>query len=902
MKNTLLVLMYVFLLLWSALYAAVSFLILPQLSIEEKLINFGVFGLGLLVIPFIFGQIRERNWKSYFLQYISRLDTNTPQPITANEDDTLHQALEKLSTTLQTATLALKALEEGNEINLPQLQTDSHLHQSLHTFVKSYQKQQTDNYQIQWHRQGYAQLNDLLRKSSQESPQKLAQLFLESLARYLDVQQGAIYWIENQPTNSTAMLQLAAAYACPAEMIHQKTFDQKEGLLGECFTKAKPIFINHLPENFPSLQTGLERLKPASLALYPLLKEQEKLGVLEVIAYHTLEDYQHEFVVAICENYALTLDSQRMYQNTKSLLQSAQNANMQLKEREAQMSQYSEELEKMQLQLSDRLQVIEQETNLLHNILEAIDKTNATIEFDMEGVITDVNDMYLSVVGYQREELIGRHESVLVPKEDLTSGRYDMIWQSLKEGAYLSGEYKRNTKQGREVWLESTYNPIFDTEGNPFKVIQLAQFTTEDKEKDFEQTSKLNALGQTLPIIELNQEGQIIRINPKFTEILGYERKDTRRKLFTELIDQEDASQQQFAAIWKEVWQGKAQSSLLRLLDIKERIHQILVYLNPIMKLDGHVDKILVTLIDLSEIEGMRKRLQNKEQELSKTIEQLHQTSNQLRLQNQEFDTVVKMFNQACKAFELDEDFNFIYLNENLQKKLGLKKDQLPQIFEQLIDPRFPKTHWQASKKQLQDVHLHHFTIKYKAENGTSFWGNTTITAYKDFDKNALRYLGIIIDVTDEVVQAVYLRGEIVELKMKNAILAYQNIDNNTEIQEHGVLQTALAATPEKLENMIQHQLLPSIALNRQGIITEANSLVYDLLGYPKNTLEGKLLTDLLSFKNVDEAAAYQHQLSQPNGKQKGIKVINNQKGNGLYANTALIPNPQGLWFLFVIL
>jgi PAS domain S-box-containing protein len=138
---------------------------------------------------------------------------------------------------------------------------------------------------------------------------------------------------------------------------------------------------------------------------------------------------------------------------------------------------------------------------------------------------------------------------------------------------------------------------------------------------------------------------------------------------------------------------------------------------------------------------------------------------------------------------------------------------------------------------------------------------------------------------------------------MKNAILDYKNINKDSTIDENGLVKSALEADTDTLKEMINHELLPSMRANQDGIITVANPLVYDLLGHSKEALIGKELSHIFSFKNQDEQQNYQEWLHNNNNqKLSGIKIINNEKGNGLYANTAFIPDLTGFWILFVIL
>ncbi|MCH9655931.1 MAG: PAS domain S-box protein [Planctomycetes bacterium] len=106
--------------------------------------------------------------------------------------------------------------------------------------------------------------------------------------------------------------------------------------------------------------------------------------------------------------------------------------------------------------------------------LEAIGKSQMVIEFMMDGTIIKANDKFLETMGYSLEEVCGRHHSFFVePRERLNEG-YKIFWERLNQGEYVSAELKRIGKNGKEVWLQASYNPILDLEGKPCKIVKYS--------------------------------------------------------------------------------------------------------------------------------------------------------------------------------------------------------------------------------------------------------------------------------------------------------------------------------------------------------------------------------------------------------------------------------------------
>ncbi|MDB5422022.1 MAG: mcpH, partial [Brevundimonas sp.] len=113
--------------------------------------------------------------------------------------------------------------------------------------------------------------------------------------------------------------------------------------------------------------------------------------------------------------------------------------------------------------------------------LAAITKAQAVIEFGMDGIITSANDNFLRAVGYRLEEIVGRHHRMFVDPAYAASAEYSQFWDKLGRGEYDAGQYRRLGKEGREIWIQASYNPILDLNGNPAKVVKYATDITAQK-------------------------------------------------------------------------------------------------------------------------------------------------------------------------------------------------------------------------------------------------------------------------------------------------------------------------------------------------------------------------------------------------------------------------------------
>ncbi|MEW6991180.1 methyl-accepting chemotaxis protein [Colwelliaceae bacterium 6441] len=113
--------------------------------------------------------------------------------------------------------------------------------------------------------------------------------------------------------------------------------------------------------------------------------------------------------------------------------------------------------------------------------LQAIDKSQAAIEFNMDGTIITANENFLTTMGYTLDEIVGQHHSMFAEPSFAKSAEYKAFWEKLNRGEFESAEYKRLGKGGKEVWIQASYNPIMDLNGKPFKVVKYATDITPRK-------------------------------------------------------------------------------------------------------------------------------------------------------------------------------------------------------------------------------------------------------------------------------------------------------------------------------------------------------------------------------------------------------------------------------------
>jgi PAS domain S-box len=160
----------------------------------------------------------------------------------------------------------------------------------------------------------------------------------------------------------------------------------------------------------------------------------------------------------------------------------------------------------------------------LSDKLDAVNKTQAVIEFDMAGNIITANENFLAVMGYRLDEVVGRHHSMFVAPEESASNEYRNFWGDLNRGQHLSAEFKRVGKNAKEIWIQGSYNPLADANGKYYKVIKFANDITQQKMQAIE-NQRIANLASALKLCQANvmladNELNIVYMNDTVVDML----------------------------------------------------------------------------------------------------------------------------------------------------------------------------------------------------------------------------------------------------------------------------------------------------------------------------------------------------------------------------------------------
>lgn len=246
---------------------------------------------------------------------------------------------------------------------------------------------------------------------------------------------------------------------------------------------------------------------------------------------------------------------------------------------------------------------------LREGMLEAINKVQAVIEFDLDGTIRQANENFLSAMGYSMDQIRGRHHSMFVDPAFAASHEYRNLWEKLARGEFDAGQYKRVAASGREVWIQASYNPILDRNGKPFKVVKYATDITAQKLATANFEGQIAAINKAQAVIEFDMSGNILDANDNFLATMGYRSDQIVGRHHSMFIEPSEAQSIEYRMFWEKLGRGEYDAGQYRRHGANGKLIWIQASYNPILDLNGKPYKVVKYAVDISEQKGIAERV-----------------------------------------------------------------------------------------------------------------------------------------------------------------------------------------------------------------------------------------------------------------------------------------------------
>jgi methyl-accepting chemotaxis protein len=280
--------------------------------------------------------------------------------------------------------------------------------------------------------------------------------------------------------------------------------------------------------------------------------------------------------------------------------------------------------------------------------LEAINRSNAIIYFDLKGNILGVNDIFLKAMGYREEEhqeVIGKHHSMFVCEDYAKSSEYEKFWDILRSGKYYQGEFERRKRDGTLINLQATYNPIFDEGGTITKIMKIAtDITTIVKSKQ-----QLEAINRSTASIVFNTDGYILDANTLFLSTMGYgssERDKVIGKHHSVFVSYEYSKSDEYKKFWEQLRSGKSFEGTFE----RRKVNNDIVYLkatyNPVFDSKGNVIEVIKFASDVTESVKDKNEIDALSEKLKDELDKSEQLKNSIEIEKNaalnDLDTMIK--------------------------------------------------------------------------------------------------------------------------------------------------------------------------------------------------------------------------------------------------------------------
>ncbi len=355
--------------------------------------------------------------------------------------------------------------------------------------------------------------------------------------------------------------------------------------------------------------------------------------------------------------------------------------------------------------------------------IKAIHKVQAIIEFNLDGTIITANDNFLSTMGYTLEEIQGKHHSMFVEPAFKESQEYKLFWQSLNRGEFEQKEYKRLGKNGKEIWISASYNPIFDADGNPYKVIKFATDITQQKIKNADYVGQITAINKSQAVIEFHLDGTIITANDNFLGAMGYQLDEIKGQHHSMFVEPAYKSSPEYKQFWERLNQGEFEQNEYKRLAKGGREVWISASYNPILDADGKPYKVIKFANDITA----------------------------QKLKNADFSGQISAISKSQAVIEFNMDGTIITANDNFLNAVGYSLNEIKgQHHSLFVSPTYKSSaeyqqFWQKLNRGEYD------TGEYLrvGKGGKEVWIQASYNPIHDLNGNAFKVVKYATDITE---------------------------------------------------------------------------------------------------------------------------------------------------------
>ncbi len=393
------------------------------------------------------------------------------------------------------------------------------------------------------------------------------------------------------------------------------------------------------------------------------------------------------------------------------------------------------------------------------NIVNAINATQAVIQFSLDGRIESANTNFLNLMGYQLHEVQGKHHSIFVEPGTANSAAYQQFWADLRAGKSQTAEFKRLAKGGKEVWIRASYTPIVKN-GKVHKVIKFASDVTEQVAKQANFESQLQAIHRAQAVIEFDLDGKILFANPNFLSLMGYSLNEVTGQHHRIFVDPQEAASSRYSDFWRRLKEGQYQTAEYKRFTKSGKEVWIHATYNPIKGPDGKVLKIVKFASDIS-----------------------HEVE-----QKKEFRLLSMVANETDNAVLISgADRRIQYVNKGFSQMTGYNQQEvLGHIAREfLVGPKTDPVTKERIEAELNAPRAFYDEIEIHRKDGSSLWISVTSNPVYDEQGQHSHYIAILADISKVKSSALEYQTRFQAISQSNLMLEWNNAGQLMEINDY---------------------------------------------------------------------------------------------------------------------
>jgi methyl-accepting chemotaxis protein len=430
--------------------------------------------------------------------------------------------------------------------------------------------------------------------------------------------------------------------------------------------------------------------------------------------------------------------------------------------------------------------------------VDAINRSQAVIEFNTDGTILTANKNFLDAMGYRLDEIKGKPHSMFVAPEARSSPGYRAFWDELKRGKFHTGEYKRFAKGGRAVWIQASYNPVMGNDGKPIKIIKFASDITAQKIHSMEDAGKVAAIDRVQAVIEFNLDGSIVTANDHFLEALGYSLAEIQGKHHSMFVAPSDRDSAAYREFWAGLSRGEYCSGEYKRIAKGGREVWILASYNPILDETGKPFKVVKFASDITE----------------------------RKLRGANFAGQIDAISKSQAVIEFDLDGNILTANDNFLKTLGYSLSEIKGrhhsmfVAQETRDGADYRAFWAA----LRRGEYQSGEYQRVGKGGRQVWIQASYNPIRDLNGQPYKVVKFAADTSAQVIAR--MKGEKVRGMMEQVAAGAEQL--NASVQQ---IADAMSKSKDTATAAVERVELADQQAQRLSSAAGAMSSIVELIG-----------------------------------------------------------------------